>query len=127
MLRNTNLYFKFYLKDEFENVYIHEDLTRVDDIWPRFANITYDFNLTALRIAPTKALNSLVFKVTLMQTQAQLTSWSFTKDGLYTLRLATNALGSISYPIYIRETRNSPGYLPPRTATTVIKTRERVG
>jgi len=65
VLRNTNLYFKFYLKDEFENVYIHEDLSRVDDIWPRFANASFDFNLTASRIAPTRALNSLVYKVTL--------------------------------------------------------------
>ena len=66
VLRSNNLYFKFYLKDEFENVYIHEDLSRVDDIWPRFANTTLDFNLTASRIAPTRALNSLVYKVTLI-------------------------------------------------------------
>ena len=32
ILRSNNLYYKFYLKDEFENVYIHEDLTRVDGI-----------------------------------------------------------------------------------------------
>jgi hypothetical protein len=81
IVRSNNLYYKFYLKDEFENVYIHEDLTRVDDIWPRLGNTSLDFNLTSLRIAPTRALNSLVFKVILVQTQASLTSWSFTREG----------------------------------------------
>jgi hypothetical protein len=30
--KRNYLYFKFYLRDEFENVYIHEDLNSVDAI-----------------------------------------------------------------------------------------------
>jgi hypothetical protein len=126
ILRHSNLYFKFYLKDEFENVYIHEDLSKVEDIWPRLLNTTLDFNLTASRIAPSKALNCLVYKVTLVQTSTSLTAWAFTREGQYTLRLLTNTLGVISYPLYIKETRTSTGYVPPRTATSVVKTRERM-
>ncbi len=40
--RNSYIYMKFYLKDEFENIYIHEDLNKIDDIWPRLSNTTFD-------------------------------------------------------------------------------------
>jgi hypothetical protein len=56
---------KFYVKDEFDNVYIHEDLNKIDDIWPRLANSSNDFNLTSTRIALGRANNALVFKVTI--------------------------------------------------------------
>jgi hypothetical protein len=126
ILRHSNLYFKFYLKDDFENVYIHEDLSKVEDIWPRLSNTTLDYNLSASRIAPTKALNSLVYKVTLVQTSTSLTTWGFTREGQYSLRLVTNTLGVISYPVYVKETRTSPGYVAPRTATSVVKTRDKI-
>ena len=107
-------------------MYIHEDLSKVEDIWPRLSNATLDFNLTAMRIAPSKALNALVYKVTLVQTSTSLTTWGFAREGQYALRLLTNTLGVISYPLYIKETRSSPGYVPPRTSTSVVKTRERM-
>lgn len=66
MNRNGFIYMKYYLKDEYENVYIHEDLNKIDDIWPRFSNSSYDVNLTATRVALGRANNALIYKVTVV-------------------------------------------------------------
>ena len=40
--RRNYIQMKVYLKDEFENVYIHDDLNSVDLITPRLVNSTVD-------------------------------------------------------------------------------------
>lgn len=41
------------------------------------------------------------------------------------MRLVSATLGTINYSLYIKESRTSPNYVPPRGTTTFIKTRER--
>jgi len=64
--RSNYIYMKVYLKDEYENVYMHEDLTMVETIWPKLTNTTVDTNLTILRIGSGKASNALLFKITVV-------------------------------------------------------------
>ncbi len=49
---------KLYLKDEFENVYIHDDLNTVDLITPRLVNSTVDTQLSIVKIALGKSNNA---------------------------------------------------------------------
>lgn len=44
LTRSSFIYLKLYLKDEFENVYIHEDLgaSTLEPIWAKLTNATAD-------------------------------------------------------------------------------------
>lgn len=56
--RRNYIQMKLYLKDEFENVYIHEDLNTVDQITPRLVNSTVDTQLNIVKIGQGKANNA---------------------------------------------------------------------
>jgi hypothetical protein len=56
--RRNFIFMKFYLKDEFENVYIHEDLNTVDQITPRLVNSTVDTQLSIVKIGQGRANNA---------------------------------------------------------------------
>jgi hypothetical protein len=64
ILKKSYLYFKIYLRDEFENPYIHEDLNNVDAIIPRLVNTTVETLLTLTKIASGRANNALIYKIT---------------------------------------------------------------
>ncbi len=119
------IYFKYFFKDDYENLYIHEDLPSLETVWPVLSNASMNLNLTWTRIANTKALNALIFKTTVVQTQASINSFALTREGQYSVRLFTNTLGSNSYPVYIRDNRTSPGYAAPRGSTISLKLREK--
>ena len=88
------IYFKLYLKDEFSNVYIHEDLTTVETIWTQLSNTTVNTHLTvATRLAAGKALNALTFKILVVQSAPTISSFAATVEGAYSLKLVTNGLG----------------------------------
>jgi hypothetical protein len=58
ILKKSYLYFKIYLRDEFENAYIHEDLNNVDAIIPRLVNTTVETLLTLTKIASGRTNNA---------------------------------------------------------------------
>lgn len=60
--RRNYFYMKLFLTDEKSNVYIHEDLPTVPLIWPMLSNT----NLTLTRLGTGKALNALVYKITVV-------------------------------------------------------------
>ena len=62
--RRNYFYMKVFLTDEKSNVYIHEDLPTVPLIWPMLSNSTVNTNLTFIWLGNGKALNALVYKIT---------------------------------------------------------------
>jgi hypothetical protein len=58
LVRRNYIQMKLFLKDEFDNVYIHEDLNTVDPISPRLVNSTVETPLNLLKIAFGKANNA---------------------------------------------------------------------
>lgn len=60
------LYLKYYLADDFGNVYMHDDLPSVEALTAKLSNITNDFSLAVSRIAASKAGNCFVFKITVI-------------------------------------------------------------
>lgn len=119
--RRNFIQMKLYLKDEFENVYIHEDLNTVDPITPRLVNSTVETQLSIVKVGSGKANNAQVYKVTVQN----IAQFSFTKEGLYQFRLVSTNLGTINYSIYIKDSRTAANYVPPKGTSTSIKTRER--
>ena len=85
--RQQFLYFKIAIKDEFDNLYMHEDLPALETLAFRLSNSTNDVNLAQLRIANGKSDSFYLFKITVQQTTNQINSFALTREGQYSLRV----------------------------------------
>jgi hypothetical protein len=119
--KRNYLYFKVYLRDEFENPYIHEDLNTADAIVARLSNTTVETPLTFTRVGQGKATFAQIYKITV----TNIAQFALTREGLYQIKLVSTALGTTTFSLYIRDNRTSAGYVAPRGSPISVKTRER--
>ena len=56
---------KMAMKDEFDNIYIHEDLPTVETLTYRLVNSTVETALTISRVASSSSPNCFINKITI--------------------------------------------------------------
>lgn len=122
--RSQYIFMKMAFKDEFDNLYIHEDIPNLETLTYRLINTTVETSLTISRVASGKSDNCLINKITIQYTTSQINQFSVTREGLYSIRVVGNTLGTITYPLFIKESKANPNYQAVRGAVLTLRTRD---
>lgn len=83
ILRSQFIYMKVAFKDEYDNLYVHEDIPNMETLTFKLSNATTESSLSYLRIANGKADNCIMYKVNIPQTNSQINLFSQIKEGVF--------------------------------------------